>query len=89
MLISCPSYGPIWVDGRVLGTHFQRRIHPCARIHPFRVYERVQIPEIILAIVAMHALLVKQMKATAPRSLDASECLGRNREAKKEDSTTT
>ena len=36
-LISCSSNGPIWVDGRVPGTHFQRRIHPCARLHPFRV----------------------------------------------------
>ena len=68
-LISCPSYGPIWVDGRVLGTHFRRRIRPCAGLHPFRVYERVQIPEIVLAIVAMHELLVKKMR---PLRLEAS-----------------
>ena len=40
------------------------------------------MPQIVLAIVAMHEILVKKMEATTPQSLDASECLGGNREAK-------
>ena len=39
-------------------------------------------PEIVIPIGAMHQLLVENMEATKPRSLDASECLGGNREAK-------
>ena len=54
-------------------------MHTCI---PLGFMKRVQMPQIVLAIVAMHEILVKKMEATTPQSLDASECLGGNREAK-------
>ena len=66
ILISCPSYSPIWVDGKVIGTLFRRRVHPCPCLHPFRVYENLLISRILLPIVAMSQLFVKIIKAAKP-----------------------
>ena len=66
------SLGRIFGEGSI-------HVHACI---PLGFMKRVLIPEIVLAKFAMHEILVKQMEATTPRNLDASECLGGNREAK-------
>ena len=73
---------PSGSTGKSLGRNFGEaslHVHPCI---PLGFMYEVLVPEIVLAIVAMHELLVKKMEAAAPRSLDASDCLGGNREAK-------
>ena len=76
-LISYPSSASSGSTGRSSGRTFGRSIPPCARLHPFRVYDRVQIPDIILPIAVIHQLIVQTNTQSIAKYPDPTECAER------------
>ena len=82
-LISYTSSAPSGSTGGSFGRTFGRSIPSCARLHPFRVYERVQIPDITLPIAVTHQLIVQtntQSIAEYPGPAECAERLNNQRE---------